>query len=110
MSVYKARFQIDDSASFEGYTRGDLWNGFACPRFTKEEGLKIVQHFNTEDYPARFNEEKDQFEFTMDDYKDEGSLDVTTPVNIEFEGNELKVYPIGAWGWIWDEVKEEEDE
>jgi hypothetical protein len=55
-------FNIDDStARYPGYTRGERWNGWACPRFTKEVGLQIAKDTGIEDYFLVFDEENDRF-------------------------------------------------
>ena len=94
-------FNIDDStARYPGYTRGERWNGWACPRFTKEVGLQIAKDTGIEDYYLIFDEENDRFVYH--DCNDEPNEHET------FEGTDIvvdteiiHVYPIGAWSWIW---------
>lgn len=105
----KTKFEIENGNQYEGYTKGEHWNGWECPRFTKEVGLQIVEEINTFDSKAWFDESKDKFCFDLDNtgediYEFEG-------YNIKVgDGGTLHVYPIGAWCWIWDEVEEEEEE
>lgn len=42
-------FTINDwDRAFEGYTNGEHWNGWACPRFNKEVGLKLIEYMKNE--------------------------------------------------------------
>ena len=100
---YKASFEISGIGKFEGFTRGEKWNGFGCPRFTKEEAIKIVQAINSQDFPSKYNEQTDEFEFTVDDWNDRDSVERYGSAGIRYKGNIVKVYPIGAWGWVWEE-------
>lgn len=89
---------------FTGYTTGETWNGFACPMFTKEEGLKIVDFFNKAfaecetESPSCYDKELDAFSFAIEGTDTFDSLDKI------INGETVKLYPIGAWGWIWNEV------
>lgn len=98
-------FNIDDSTvRYPGYTRGERWNGWACPRFTKEVGLQIAKDTGIEDYYLVFDEENDRFVYH--DCNDEPNEHET------FEGTDIvvdteiiHVYPIGAWSWIWTDYE-----
>ena len=95
----KARFGLFGvEGSFEGFTDGDRWNGWECPRFTLDEGLRFVDSWNApvEDCgrgPARYDSEGDFFEFTI-----EGEIDRFVSELIDG----VKLYPIGAYGWCWE--------
>lgn len=41
-AIEAARFKIDflPGQEFPGYTTGEVWNGFACPRFNFEQAEK----------------------------------------------------------------------
>lgn len=75
----KSIFSIDGGERFRGYTRGNHWNGWACPMFTKEEGLKIIKAFTTEEYPMYYDEIKDAFVVQYE----EGDYDVDNPEHKE---------------------------
>ncbi len=41
-AIKKTRFELFGSeGTFEGFTKGDHWNGWECPFFTRAEGLKF---------------------------------------------------------------------
>ena len=112
----KTRFCIDginENKEYEGYTFGEHWNGWACPRFTKEVSMEIMNDFNTKEYPAWYDESIDSFIFQMED--GDYQFDYNDPDKYEyfceFEGvdiEEMHLYPIGAWNWIWDDTSEED--
>ena len=95
------RFTIEayGDAEFDGYTNGELWNGWACPYFTRAQAMKIVAAHNTlGDGQARYDESADSFVFSFNDGEAD-TQDAFPVVNIE--GRAL--YPIGAFCWIWEE-------
>jgi len=87
--------------TFEAFSKGDDWNGWACPWFTYPEALRFVDAWNApvEDRgrgPARYDSERALFEFTI-----EGETDRFEPEAIDG----VKLYPIGAYGWCWEECE-----
>ena len=84
----------------EGFTADDHWNGWECPYFTRSEGLKLVEAWNavsdeaSERGPARHD--NDRFEFTLG-----GEVDTFGAESIEG----VRLYPIGAYGWCWEECE-----
>jgi len=102
----KQRFSIDflDGEIFDGYTNGEYWNGFACPYFTFEQAQAIVSASRARGFDARYDAEADQFTFEMQNSESEDDRDSFPAVKID----NLKVYPIGAHCWIWDEVSQED--
>jgi hypothetical protein len=94
-------FQLDfiEGKSFRGFTQGENWNGFACPLFTREQSLYLVDAWREAGYKAAYDEATDAFVFQMAD----GEQDA-------FPGKDVagkKLYPIGAFCWIWDEATSE---
>ena len=86
-----ARVTIDDEVAFDAMVPNDNWNGFVCPAFTKEEGLKVAEAFK-----GYYDEKKDAFVFPHPDYpEDLGEADI-------FKVAENEMYFIGAWSWCWD--------
>lgn len=77
---------------FAGFTKGDDWNGWACPYFSFDEGMKIVEA--SEPGKGRYDEPSDSFIFRPDDDEE------TYPAVVE-DGQ--KLYPIGNRYWIWEE-------
>ena len=94
--VIKSEFSLDFETFYKGYTSGDLWNGWECPSFPFEEVMKMIADKVGEDIELTYDESKDVFTTTEDDYIEE-----YTPQMVNFGGDIIKVYPIGAYGWTW---------
>lgn len=101
----KAEFHIAShpDTTFPGYTKGDTWNGWACPYFEREVAEKIADHYsemhrydNGEEYWAEYNSGEDVFAFhnTQDDEPRKFG-----PAEVEGK----KLYPVGAYCWTWVE-------
>jgi hypothetical protein len=103
----KAHFCIDSipSTKFEGYTNGDDWNGFACPFFEGGIAELVLKASEQNGYSWEYVPEDDTFIVR----------NTADPIEYEperFEGqiisvgnNEIKVYAIGAYSWIWGECE-----
>ncbi|MNB76602.1 hypothetical protein D3C75_232710 [compost metagenome] len=117
----KTNFTIMEwEQSFEGYTSGETWNGWACPYFTKEAGIKLCEYTRS----GRYDEVADWFVFAIEGQEDvvtdQVLLDIRNhpdvdliedyevykPEEINVNGESLKVYGIGYGWWIWDEVEQ----
>ena len=103
--VRKAEFHFDShpDTTFPGYTKGDTWNGWACPYFEREVAKEIADHYgemhrydNEEEYWAEYDSEEDIFLF----YDTQGD-EPRKFGPAEVEGR--KLYPIGAYCWTWVE-------
>jgi hypothetical protein len=93
----KAQFEIEGvEGLFEGWTEGRRWNGWATPHFEFETAKKVVASAG-----GRYDSDKDVFLTKGNDGEDTWPA---TTINV-LGGTELKVYPVGAWAWIWDEVE-----
>lgn len=106
MSYRKAVFSLDALAHFfHGLTSGQNWNGFACPFFTHEEGMRLVCVNNSTEFSGRlvFDADKDAFLF----FEHEGDNEEPSVYSASLI-NGVKFYPIGACGWTWNEVTEDE--
>ena len=92
----QAKFVIDTfpDQSFEGYSNGEEWNGWACPYFTFEVGQKILRAHNFNGMNGMFDETADRFVF------ENGNEEEFYPA-ITVDGK--KLYPIGNCSWIWEE-------
>lgn len=101
----ETKFSIDSlgDRSFDGYTQGETWNGWACPYFTFEQAQQLVRAYEENGLEARYNEVSDAFSFELDAGGDLKEVD-TFPAE---EINGRKFYPIGAFCWIWEEAAEE---
>ncbi len=101
-----ARFQIDaiEGRTFEGFTKGETWNGFACPYFTYEQAQDLLGAFvQAGDRDAQYDADGDAFMF--------GNIGEgpATPEDLERFGlirvGALELYAIGAFGWCWTEAR-----
>jgi hypothetical protein len=94
-------FQIDGGKQYAGFSEGEYWNGWACPFFTLEVAHEIAKDVSAE-FPNAlvYDEEDDSFVSRDDAYpKEEWE---------RFKGvvkDGVKLYPVGSWSWIWDEVE-----
>ena len=113
----KALFSMDaypDDFWIEGYTSGYFWNGWACPYFTLDAGLKLVElqkQLEREaiegSYPyftLEYDAGRDAF---LLGYKDEPTDELVEGQNLDVvnaaERDGMKLYPIGASNWCWYE-------
>lgn len=100
----RTKFTIcDDERIYEGYTDGTLWNGWECPWFTKEVTEQIMQDLNKDDVKTEYDGERDSYIVHQVD----GEPDVFDGADVVTDDGIQRLYPIGAWCWIWDEVQEE---
>jgi len=77
------------------------WNGFACPYFTFEQAMKLIDAWRAKGWQAEYNNTSDQFIFKMIGFADGKNQDSFGADQIEG----MKLYPIGTFSWIWDEVE-----
>ena len=100
----KTKFTIcDDERIYEGYTDGTLWNGWECPWFTKEVTEQIMQDLNKDGVETEYDDERDSYIV----YQVDGEPDVFDGVDVITNDGIQRLYPIGAWCWIWDEAQKE---
>ena len=92
-------FEMDAiKGRFEGWSDGRLWNGWAKPRFEFAEAMKIVATLKAR---SRYNAATDSFTTMISN----GQEEVWPAEMISLpDGGTVKVYPIGAGAWIWEEV------
>lgn len=105
--IRKSSFYLDilPEKHYTGFTLGEGWNGWACPLFTLQESLRILDsqmllNKLVEDeyrYKGDYSEEDDLFRF-YEPYENEW---------YEFRSQTIKgkkLYPIGTRYWTWLEV------
>lgn len=93
------RFCFDDERAFNGYTFGDLWNGWECPHFEFETAMEVARFSNEGGgYMSSYDKETDTFYF-YDPASDE--TETYTGEIIPTERGEKKVYALGAYCWCW---------
>ena len=106
---HKDRFTIEDwFGPFEDWTAGQRWNGWECPYFEFDTAIRMVDMwinttFGEEQRQARYDEERDEFCFCGGGLEEWDCFGAQT---IETEEKTIKVYPIGAFCWIWSDVEE----
>lgn len=91
-------FSLDalDNAVFEAYTNEENWNGWACPYFSFEGAQHLAEAWRGRGWPASYNEARDVFAFWMQPEEEPESF-----AAVEVDGR--KLYPIGAFSWMWEE-------
>ena len=96
----KGRFALaDGEAAFDGWSNGELWNGWAMPRFEKAEAERVLARFGGQ--RARFVGELDAFvTMSQDGEEDVWGVEVITIA----DGSRIKAYPVGAGAWTWEEA------
>src|SRR5205823_5399404 len=91
----RGKFTTDDTVSFEGWTDGSLWNGWACPAFEKQEADRLAAHLRSLGAIAEFDPAKDTFmvrEFDGTDVYDPEEyqgFDIGTPEGTKLDYEEL---------------------
>lgn len=104
-SLRKATFVIDSipDVTFEGYTDGDTWNGWACPYFEKSEAERVLEASQANHYSWSYDSEQDAFIVRSEDDPEEYEPEVFGAVKRNVEDNgQVTVYGIGAYSWIWE--------
>src|ERR1044072_1072660 len=102
----KAKFSHDflGGSEFRGYTRDEDYNGFACPYFSYDQAMPILQAWVEHGLAANYDENSDEFVFEVSG--GEAGNEFQRFGAIYADG--LKLYPIGVFDWIWSEVKNSE--
>lgn len=105
--MLESAFEIDDNiAIYDGYTDGTHWNGWACPWFTKETALEIVDAYNAlmpdNELRAIYNETEDTFIFYG---YDEAETEEFKGKDSTINGKTLHLYPVG-YGMILPTLKQ----
>lgn len=92
----RGMFALGDGAACEGYSRGETWNGFACPVLTRA-GCETLA---SEGAGVTFDGEVLTFP-----YEDE--REIFTSRTIVVDGTPLRVWDCGAGAYCWAYVNEE---
>ena len=105
--MYKTIFTIGEVAkAYIGYTKGQLWNGWATPYFEFAEAIEVMQDFNKcADNLMRYDETYDQFyvwDEGNDDYEMWKGEDYATDEGIKH------LYGIGAYCWVWEFINDDD--
>jgi hypothetical protein len=100
----RSQFSINDGQTYhDGFTNGTLWNGWACPSFEYNVCVDIMNEINalSEAYQSGesifYDPQHDAFVYKQDNE----IWDTYNATAIKFEGETIKVYSLGAFGWVW---------
>ncbi len=102
-SLHRADFSLDavEETSYSGYTDGRTWNGWACPYFEYETAVRVLQDSEANSYQWAYDPAKDAFVIKHKDDPSDFEPEVIQGVSISVERRTLRVYPIGAYSWVW---------
>lgn len=88
---------------YDGWTRGETWNGFACPLFDEATTRSVVRDLNASgDGRASLDEGTGVVSVLDDDYP--GEPERFGPEVVEVEGRPVRLWAIGAMVWAWREA------
>ena len=106
--LYAERFVLDDVAEvFDVYTDGSLWNGWHCPRFTREQADRVCEALNAKygdgDKRMYYDPASDAYRVREGflDYDDDGMEPAKGAVGVIPGAGSVKLYSIGGWSWCW---------
>jgi hypothetical protein len=99
----KGRFRLADSdRAFDGWSNGQLWNGWEMPRFELQVGMEILGWMG--DAKARYDADRDAFVTVNQDGEEEVWLAEGVTVT---DGSRIKVYGLGSGSWTWESGPQE---
>jgi hypothetical protein len=100
---HRASFEIEGiEGKFNGWSDGTHWNGWAMPMFEVAEAQRLISLLG--EGVGKYEASSDSFITEME----HGEAEIWQAEMIELpDGGRVKVYPIGAGSWIWDECGEE---
>ena len=97
------RFRVDGlDGTYDGFTRGQTWNGFAVPYFPLSEARRVADDYAAQPpgdgpYAAEYDAGRDLIRL----YEPSSGEWDETP-RVEVDGHSL--YPVGAHLWTWEEA------
>lgn len=102
----KAYFTIDSipDRTFEGYTDGDDWNGWACPYFEYHVAEDILRNSELNDFVWAYDPTADAFVVRIKSDSVDFESEEFKATRIKLGDQELTVYGIGAYSWIWEQA------
>jgi hypothetical protein len=116
VTVHVGDAEIDGIGVFHAYTRGERWNGFATPFFTRAEGQRVsewsaamARKFGRDSVETVvWDDALASFVLESSEYLHEVGEPIPREdivVGMEHERLGESVYGIGAYRWTWEEVK-----
>ena len=88
-----------DEALYEGYTRGETWNGAECPLFPKDVAERVMAECSDDTLRIQYDAEMDAFRVRSQDWPDQE--DVIVGQDIVVAEKAVHVYDFGHMGWAW---------
>lgn len=96
----KGRFSAEGGETFDGFTDGRVWNGWACPLATEAVAEKLLQSCCDGD-TLTYTRDGKVLCVTDSCYPDEPYR--LAAREIEVEGQKYEVYDLGELGWCFTE-------
>lgn len=99
-------------SEFRGYSRGEYWNGWACPYFPRETAEAVMRATNVlADLEKDAESTRIRYDPAKDAYVGEDSAFPDEPYiwageDLATTDGTVRVYTIGAFSWIWDEKED----
>jgi len=98
----KCRVTLDDNEPIlTAYTRGEKWNGWTTPMFTRDQADLLAASMPKY---LTYDPERNIYVYGYHDSDEDMIFEMET---IKVDGQYLDVYPIGSGSWCWFEVEEE---
>lgn len=98
------QFAVDGlEGTFEGYTTGETWNGWAVPYFSLEEAQRIIADYVAQP-PSPDGQTRGEYDSDSDVVRlyDPSADEWDEIVAVDVDGRTL--YPVGTRYWTWEEV------
>lgn len=96
---HQGRFGLADSETvFAGWSNGVLWNGWETPRFEFAVCREILLSLGAGQ--GRYETHADAFVTASGEEEETWPAEEITVS----DGSRIKVYPLGAGSWIWEEA------
>lgn len=95
----KGRFTLANAGkSFDGWSNGELWNGWEMPRFEFAVCQEILRFIG--DKRGRFDGSRDAFVIGSGEEEEPWPAEEITIT----DGSRIKACPLGAGSWTWEEA------
>ncbi|MEN9675160.1 MAG: hypothetical protein RIS76_1056 [Verrucomicrobiota bacterium] len=96
----RAQFGMDGvHGRFHGWTAGESWNGWAKPMFELQEARRVISAMP--ELKGQYDASDDRcITLSQDGEEEAWNAELIQPDG----GGTVKVYPVGAGCWCWDEI------
>lgn len=102
----RGKFSIDSllDTTFEGFTTGETWNGWACPYFGHDEAVAVLVASENNGYRWFYDPGADTFVVSHIEDPEGFEAQRFEATRINLDNEDIVVYGIGAFSWIWEQV------